>query len=116
MLHGSNLWTVRYHSCDLRQYIAHTCLSQVGAFQEWRGALWALCHGALAPQGLMSTLAPSEDALAFVWLRLLRAVDGLCAALQEGAPGEAGLQVRCMLRAVRSAVVYNGLNQGHSGI
>ncbi len=59
---------------------------QVRGFQEWRGALWVLCHGAMTPQGAASAQALPEDAFAFAWLHLLRAADGISRAGAQAAP------------------------------
>ena len=54
---------------------------QVRGFQEWRGALWATCHGSLTPEGAPGARQLPEDTFAFVWLRLMRSVDATAAAL-----------------------------------
>lgn len=60
---------------------------QVRTFQEWRATLWALCHGAVIPAGSAAAQGPSEDVLAFVWLRLMRCVDAISASVLAACGG-----------------------------
>ena len=65
---------------------------QVAALQEWRAALWRLCHGSLTARGAPSAAALRPEPLAHAWLCLRKALQGLTAAapaaavLPEAAP------------------------------
>ncbi len=48
--------------------------------QEWRAALWRLCHGSLSAHGGAACAALRPEALAHAWLRLRKALQGLAAA------------------------------------
>ncbi len=48
--------------------------------QEWRAALWRLCHGSLSARGGAACAALRPEALAHAWLRLRKALQGLAAA------------------------------------
>ncbi len=79
---------------------------QLAQVAEWRAALWRLCHGGLAPAAAVSeTLNPGQPApdlegLAFVALRLQRALLGLAAQLPEVAFDPQGEQ-RCNVLGCR---------------
>lgn len=68
--------------------------AQVAALQEWRGALWRICHGSLSVRGdpRAETLRP--EPLAHAWLHLRKSLDGLAAA----APGAMALPEAAALR------------------
>lgn len=52
----------------------------MAASQEWRGALWRICHGSLSVRGGPRAEALRPEPLAHAWLHLRKSLDGLAAA------------------------------------
>ena len=53
----------------------------MAALQEWRGALWRICHGSLSVRGGPRAKTLRPEPLSHAWLHLRKSLDGLAAAV-----------------------------------